>query len=138
MKRIPTSFNEFTVSQFIEWHKITQQRFENVEDREFALLALVLGITTDQAMSIPNRYVLPMLAKLNTLALTKPNEKIKKMIIVNGKVYEAILKPSELKDMLSTSQYTAFKQYTQKDCIENMHLILPLMYCPFKFFKRKG
>lgn len=137
MKRIPASFNEFTVKQFIEFQKVSQKRFDDIIDRELNLLAIAADMTVEQVWNLPKKQLTPLLVRLNTLAYSKPNEKVKRVILVNGKVYEAILKPSELKDLLSTSQYAAFKQYTQKDCIENMHLILPLLYCPYKFFKKK-
>jgi hypothetical protein len=137
MQRIPTSFNEFTVKQFQEWQKVTAKSFDDVLDKELALLSIAANMAVEEVWALTGDQLKPLIAKLNTLAYSKPNEKVKKFIFVNHKAYQAIIKPSELKDLLNTSQYTAFKEYTKKDCIENMHLILPLLYCPCKFLRKK-
>lgn len=137
MQRIPTSFNEFTVKQFQEWHKVAAKSFDDILDKELALLSIAANMTVEQVWALTGDQLKPLIAQLNQLQFSKCNQKVKKFIFVNRKAYQAIIKPSELKDLLNTSQYTAFKEYTKKDCIENMHLILPLLYCPCKFLRKK-
>lgn len=132
---IPKSFNEFTVGQFISWHEIIETE-KDVITREYKLLAMLMGITLDEAEAIPFKKIDPLLITLNAIHLTKPSENIKRAVRVNGKFYIPVLQASKLRELLSANQYTAFQEYN-KEPVKNLDKILTLIYTPFKWFGKK-
>jgi hypothetical protein len=139
--RLPKSFDEFTVGQFMDWHKIMSEKpVEGDEDflvnREYKLLAMLLGITVEQCEAIPFGELRPLLRELNLIQFSKPSEKINRVIRINGKFYIPVINPKDLRELLSASQYTAYKEYTKSDPIEHMDKILASLYTPFKWFRK--
>jgi len=133
--RIPKSFNEFTVGQFIDWHNIIKSESDLIE-REYKLLSMLLGITQEECENIPQGKLLPLFLQMNQYKESDINQKVKQILIVNHRPYIAICDAKHLKELLSTSQYTAFKQYTKEDSVQHMDKILALLYCPYRPFRK--
>lgn len=132
---MPKSFDEFTVSQFMAWHEILKQDIDPI-DREYRLLSMLLGITQEQCEDIPLKQIDPMLRIINGFKFKKPSEKIKRVLKLNGKYYIPVIYAKHLRELMTASQYTAFKEYTKTDAVEHMDKILALLYTPFKLFRK--
>ena len=133
---IPSSFNEMTVRQFMDWNRIMSEG-DDVITREYKLLAALLGKELSQVEDMPIGELKPLFKKMKDISLSKPSDKPKRVIMVNKKPYIAIVNPKDLRELLSANQYTAFKQYTKQDTISNMHRILALLYTPYKLFRKQ-
>lgn len=127
-----TSFNDFTVKEFQEWHKVVNSNMD-LMDREYKLLSICHGISEEKAMSIPNGKIIKLFRKMNDLKLSEPSKKVKNFISINYKPYKAILFPSDLQNLMSANQITAALTLskTNESSIENMHRLLALFYTPY-------
>lgn len=132
--KVPNSFNDFTVKQFIDFKAVAARKDLDLLDREVLLLSAATGSTVEEVESLPRHELMDCIKTLNLLQFTEPSTKFKRIIRVNGKFYRAISDAKYLSEELSTNQYVTFKELTKVDPIQNMNKILPLLYTPYKFF----
>lgn len=126
-------FDELTVRQFQEFHLALKET--DILDREIKLISICSGLTIEQVEALPRAELKKKILDLHKVLTSKPSEKVKRIILVKKKPYVAILAVENLDGLLSTSQWTAAKTY-QVDPIENLHLLLPLFYTPYKLFRK--
>lgn len=132
--KIPSSFNEMTVQQFMDWDRIIKQKYEDNTERDLELLAALLG---DDYKNVPKAMLKPYFKQMAKIFTSSPSEKPKRIILIGRKAYVAIVNPKDLTELMSFNQYTAFKQLTSNDPIQNMNRILALLYTPYKFFGKR-
>jgi len=130
------SFNDFTVEQFQEWHKVISQE-DDILERELKLAAILTGKSVEYLESIPRNDLTRIFVKVNRIGNSIPSTKVNRYVMVGRSVYSAILDAKELHGLMSTSQFTAAKTYAANP-IENMHMLLPLYYTKFKLFGKKN
>lgn len=133
---IPKSFNDFTVDQFQKWHEIIDTEHD-VLRREYSLLAMLLGISVEDCEAITFKKLDPLFKQINSYDEIKPSKKLKQVIIVKRKPYVAIVNLKELRHLLTANQFTAAQTYaaTPQSTVQNMHRLLSLVYCPYRFMK---
>lgn len=129
------SFNDFTVEQFQEWHRVIKEEHDII-DREVKLASILTGKSVEYLESVPYSVLKEVIKKVNKISLTEPSTKVVRYVKVGRKVYSAILNAQDLHGLMSTSQFTAAKTYAANP-IENMHLLLPLYYAPYKLFSKQ-
>lgn len=134
---VPSHLDQLTVQQFINCNKINNDTSLDALDKGIALLSEVTGKSIEYFTGdISNQWLKIYLSKVNQLFLTKPSEKPKRFIVVKGRVYKSIQLASELRDLMSANQFTTYSEYTKEYPINNMNLILPLMYSPYRLFRK--
>ena len=129
------SFNDFTVEQFQQWHKVIKEE-SDIIDREVKLASILTGKSVEYLESVPYSVLKEVIKRVNKISLTEPSTKVVRFVKVGRKVYSAILNAQDLHGLMSTSQFTAAKTYAANP-IENMHLLLPLYYAPYKLFGKQ-
>lgn len=129
------SFNDFTVEQFQEWHKVISEE-KDIIDREVKLASILTGKSVEYLESIPYSVLKEVIKKVNRVNLSQPNTEVRRFVRVGTKVYAAILDAKELHGLMSTSQFTAAKTYAANP-IENMHRLLALYYTQYQPFKKR-
>lgn len=129
------SFNDFTVEQFQEWHKVISEE-KDIIDREVKLASILTGKSVEYLESIPYSVLKEVIKKVNRVSLSQPNTEVRRFVRVGSKVYAAILDAKELHGLMSTSQFTAAKTYAANPIV-NMHRLLALYYTQYQPFKKR-
>lgn len=128
--RVPKHLNVLTVDQFQECESINNNPTTDKYDKGILLLSALTGKTIDEIESIPQGKLTVKVAQAHNLFLTKLSEEPKRFIMIGWRIYRAIHNAKELRELMSTNQFTAHAEYTKTGDNKNLHLILPLMYTP--------
>jgi len=134
--KIPKSYNDFKVKQFVEFQSVLNQKNLDSLDREILLISAATGCSVAEVESVKTSQLRELFKDINLLQFSEPTTKINRIIKVNGKFYQAITDAKYLREELTTDQYVTFKELTKTDPVKNMASILPLLYCPYRFLRK--
>ena len=139
--KIPKSWNEITISQFQECYFILGKTPDI--DSWVKVISVLSGRSCDEIESIPLKDLTKCIYSLNFLLKPNLEEKVKKYVLVNKKIYKAIYQATDL----NTAQGHDLKTFLepngldfQDTVVENAHKLLATIYLPLKWrgFKYNG
>lgn len=131
--KLPVSFNEVTVGEFQECYFILKKDPSGLES--WARVISILGRVPYEKITAKTPKEIRALASrlLFLLDHNKTNQKVKKYIHVNGKVYRAVYEANKLTAAQGVDIKTFMKgEGSQEDIVvENAHKLLASIYIPF-------
>ena len=136
---LPKSYNDITISQFQECYFILGQNPEI--EQWITVLSLLSGVPEDFYYNLPTQKLKRKIYRLQFLLNPELNTKVKKYIYLNGRIYKAIYKASDL----TTAQGIDIKEFQKPEedqsiqdrIVENADKLLATIYLPitWKGFK---
>ena len=139
--RLPRTWNDITISQFQECYFLLGDKPGT--DEWIKVISVLTGKSFDYIESIPLRKLKGLILSLHFLRHPTLNEKVKKYIVLNGRIYKAVYFATEL----NTAQAIDLKTFLKPDgldqtgtIVENAHKLLASIYLPLSWigFKYNG
>jgi hypothetical protein len=135
--KIPSKVDNLTMEMYIKLLKIEELEIdetavENVEvERSEMIVSLLTGLTREQINDLPLWRTEAYFREISYLRNSKPTNKIKKTLFINGKRYRVCR--SE-KDM-NANQFT-ITETLREDSINNLNRLGAVIYMRHQYFKK--
>lgn len=130
--RVPISLNQITISQYQEaypiWQSISKEKdAEKVLTKWANVIAILADCQTDEVEALPISRLKTYIQRLSALLNSEPKSKVKRFVILKGKLYRASLNELEL----SPGQYIDILTFLEREgIVPAMHKILASIYSP--------
>lgn len=121
--KLPSHIGDITVKEYQALSKIYDSDREPL-DKGVEYLSVLTSKSVSEIESLDYKVVMDAAKKVGSIMSTKPSTKIKPYIFVNGKFYKACLNAEDL----TTAQYIDLKNLASNGVIDNLHLLLGVLY----------
>lgn len=129
--RIPKSWKEITIRQFIRVDEAIKAEYDEPIDQHIAIIAAVCNVSVDDILRLDKNELPKIVESLSFLHnLDSISTKWPKWFVINGRVF----KPVQKLDKLTAGQYIDLMTFA-KDPMPNLHKVLATLCLPVKWFR---
>lgn len=128
--RIPQSWKDITIRQFLAANEALQATYDDKVDQSIALVSAVTGASEKDILSLPRKELIQIVEQLSFLnTVDSISTKWPKWFMIQGRLF----KPVQKLDNLTAGQYIDLMAFS-KEPMENIHKVLATLCLPCTWY----